>query len=116
MAILSGLISEQMPLNLIARRKDMIMESAAYGIIKQDGIVEGIEIGLQKGIQQGVEQGKKEGKKEGIEKGELIGKIQMAERFLKHPITPESVFIKQSIKKLKATLAQLETQLDEKLS
>jgi hypothetical protein len=45
MAILSGLISEDMPKELILRRKDIMIESVAYDIIKQDGISEGIQLG-----------------------------------------------------------------------
>lgn len=42
MAILSGLVSERLPTELINRRKDIMIESAAYDIIKQDGIQEGM--------------------------------------------------------------------------
>lgn len=41
MAILSGLVSENLPMELINRRKDIMIESAAYDIIKKDGIQEG---------------------------------------------------------------------------
>jgi len=41
MAILSGLVSENLPTELINRRKDIMIESAAYDIIKKDGIQEG---------------------------------------------------------------------------
>jgi hypothetical protein len=41
MAILSGIVSENLPVQLINRRKDIMIESAAYDIIKQDGIEEG---------------------------------------------------------------------------
>ena len=46
MAILSGLVSENLPAQLINRRKDMMIESAAYDIIKQDGIEEGMRKGM----------------------------------------------------------------------
>ena len=45
MAILSGLVSPDLPAKLIARRKDIMIESAAYDIIKQEGIQEGIRHG-----------------------------------------------------------------------
>jgi hypothetical protein len=51
MAILSGLISADMPARLIERRKDIMIESAAYDIIKKEGFVEGIEEGMEKGIE-----------------------------------------------------------------
>jgi predicted transposase YdaD len=41
MAILSGLVSADMPAKLVSGRKDIMMESAAYDIIKREGVVEG---------------------------------------------------------------------------
>ena len=41
MAILSGLVSPELPARLIARRKDIMIESAAYDIIKKEGYAEG---------------------------------------------------------------------------
>ncbi|MDQ7031494.1 MAG: hypothetical protein Q9M37_02080 [Desulfonauticus sp.] len=38
-----------------------MIESAAYEIIKQEGIKEGIQQGLEKGIQQGMERGLQQG-------------------------------------------------------
>ena len=49
MAILSGLVSETPPVQFTNGRKDMMIESAAYDIIKQDGIDEGLEKGIKKG-------------------------------------------------------------------
>jgi len=46
MAILSGLVSDKMPVELISRRKDIMIESVAYDIIKQDGIKEGVQQGI----------------------------------------------------------------------
>lgn len=42
MAILSGLVSDKIPTELISRRKDIMIESAAYEIIRQDGIRDGL--------------------------------------------------------------------------
>ena len=39
MAILSGIVSKDLPIQLINRRKDIMIESAAYDIIKQDGML-----------------------------------------------------------------------------
>ena len=47
MAILSGLLSNDMPSRLISRRKDIMIESAAYDIIKQDGILEGRSLAVK---------------------------------------------------------------------
>ncbi|MFP4032810.1 MAG: hypothetical protein ACLFTV_14705, partial [Desulfococcaceae bacterium] len=41
MAILSGLVSPDMPAKLVSRRKDIMVESAAYDIIKREGVAEG---------------------------------------------------------------------------
>ncbi|PIP46099.1 MAG: hypothetical protein COZ70_13630 [Deltaproteobacteria bacterium CG_4_8_14_3_um_filter_51_11] len=50
MALLSGLIAGDLPKRLLERRRDIIMESVAYEIIKN----EGIQYGIQQGIQQGM--------------------------------------------------------------
>lgn len=54
LAILSGIVSNDLPVQLINRRKDIMIESAAYDIIKQDGIQEGIQQGIQQGINEGM--------------------------------------------------------------
>ena len=61
MAILSGIVSQDLPHQLIARRKDIMIESAAYDIIKQEGVHEGIQQGIQQGIEQGIQQGMQQG-------------------------------------------------------
>lgn len=50
MAILSGLVSDSMPEGLISRRKDIMIESAAYDIIKKDGMQQGMQQGLSEGL------------------------------------------------------------------
>ena len=52
-------------MELIKRKRDIMIESAAYGIIKREGFEEGI----QQGIQQGIERGKLEGILEAIKFG-----------------------------------------------
>ena len=54
MAILGGLISRDIPLKLIQKRRDIMIQSAAYDIIKQEGYEEGKEYGFQQGVQQGI--------------------------------------------------------------
>ncbi len=54
MAILSGIVSDNLPAKLINRRKDIMIESAAYDIIKKDGIQEGMQKGIQEGMQKGM--------------------------------------------------------------
>ena len=46
MAILSGLVSKELPRMLLGRRRDIMIESAAYDLIKEDGIKEGIQQGM----------------------------------------------------------------------
>jgi hypothetical protein len=41
MAILSGLVSSRLPRVLLSRRRDIMIESAAYDLIKQEGKQEG---------------------------------------------------------------------------
>jgi len=50
MAILSGLVSWDAPAKLIARRRDIMIESAAYDIIKNEGVQEGLEKGVRQGL------------------------------------------------------------------
>lgn len=54
MAILSGLISDSMPVELIKRRRDIMIESAAYDIIKQEGRLEGFQDGEKQGLRKGL--------------------------------------------------------------
>lgn len=69
MAILGGLISKDIPIKLIKRRRDLMIESAAYEIIKKEGYEEGIKQGIQQGLQQGIRQGIREGLLKAIELG-----------------------------------------------
>ncbi len=57
MAILGGLVSRNWPMEIIKRRRDIMIESAAYDIIKQEGYEEGIKAGIQQGIEKGIQQG-----------------------------------------------------------
>ncbi|MFP4422122.1 MAG: hypothetical protein ACLFRG_16395 [Desulfococcaceae bacterium] len=50
MAILSGLVSKDLPAMLIARRRDIMIESAAYDIIKEEGIREGKTTGIRESL------------------------------------------------------------------
>ena len=47
-------IQVDLPLEIIRRRRDIMIESAAYNIIKQEGIEEGIEQGIEKGIDRAI--------------------------------------------------------------
>jgi len=67
------------------------------------GRIEGRTEGFEKGIEKGIEKG--------VEKGEIIGKIHLAQRLLKHPITPKKKLLAQSPKELRAILKKLEAEL-----
>ena len=54
MAILSGLVSKKLPKLLVSKRRDIMIESAAYDIIKEEGLREGREEGLREGLQEGI--------------------------------------------------------------
>ncbi|MBC7359662.1 MAG: hypothetical protein H5U10_14110 [Desulfacinum sp.] len=53
MALLSGLLDKDLPRKLLERRRDIMMESYAYELIKKEGYEEGLRSGVQQGIQQG---------------------------------------------------------------
>lgn len=61
MAILAGLVSDTLPAQLIARRRDVMKESAAYNIIKEDGFQEGRQVGREEGREEGRQIGRREG-------------------------------------------------------
>lgn len=57
MAILSGIVSKELPLYLLSRRRDIMIESAGYDLIKNEGFREGKQEGMLQGIQVGREEG-----------------------------------------------------------
>jgi predicted transposase YdaD len=61
MTIFSGLVSEKLPHVLLSKRRDIMIESAAYDIIKQEGLQEGLQQGMQRGLRQGMIQEAQEG-------------------------------------------------------
>ena len=50
MALLSGLVSKDLPRRLLSRRRDIMMESVAYEMIKKEGYEEGMQQGMQQGM------------------------------------------------------------------
>jgi hypothetical protein len=50
MTILSGLVSPDLPVKLLNRRRDIMIESAAYDLIKTEGIQQGIQQGIHNSI------------------------------------------------------------------
>jgi len=70
-----------------------------------------IQMGRIEGRMEGRTEGHMEGRMEGIEKGKIIGKIHLAQRLMKRPITPEKKLLAQSPKELRAILKKLEIEL-----
>ena len=77
----------------------------------QMGMEKGFIDGIEKGILKGIEKGRIEGLEKGIEKGKVIGKIHLAQRFLKRRVTSEKKLRDQSLKELRAILKQLEAEM-----
>lgn len=50
LAVFSGLISRDLPKLLLERRKDIMIESAAYELIRNEGFADGIQQGMQQGM------------------------------------------------------------------
>jgi len=61
MALLSGLVSTDLPQKLLSKRKDIMRESAAYELIKKEGFEEGLQEGMERGLRQGMERGLRQG-------------------------------------------------------
>lgn len=50
LALLSGIVSKELVQRMLERRRDIMIESAAYELIKQEGIEEGMQKGLKEGL------------------------------------------------------------------
>jgi predicted transposase YdaD len=61
MTLLGGLVDEELPKKLLEMRRDIMRESIAYDLIKEEGLKEGLQQGLEKGLQQGLEKGLQQG-------------------------------------------------------
>ena len=75
LSIFTGLKDKKLTKNLISRRRDIMIESAAYEIIKKEG--------KEEGLQEGIQKGKLEGRFE--------GKLETARNFLGNGVTLEIV-------------------------
>jgi hypothetical protein len=73
LAILTGLKDREKARKLIERRRDIMIESAAYEIIKQEGFKEGYDKGILKGREEGLREGILKGIREGLLKGIELG-------------------------------------------
>ena len=62
-------------------------------------------------IQQGMERGMERGLERGLKKGQMIGQIQLIQRLLKIPQTPDESLAQRPIEELKTMLTDLEAKL-----
>jgi len=69
MTLLAGLVSEDLALRLLNRRRDLMMQSIGYELIKREGLEEGYKQGFQEGREAGREEGYREGVLEAIALG-----------------------------------------------
>ena len=67
LAIFTGLKDKEKARKLIEKRRDIMIESAAYEIIKQEGFEEGYNKGLLKGKEEGIREGLLKGIEIGLE-------------------------------------------------
>ncbi len=69
MTLMAGLVSKDLARHLLKRRRDLMIQSFGYELIKQEGLEEGLKEGLEKGLKEGFKQGFQEGLEEGLSKG-----------------------------------------------
>ena len=69
MAILAGLVSRELTRQLVSRRRDLMIQSYFYELVKEEGLLEGRQEGLLEGRQEGLQEGRQEGLLEGRQEG-----------------------------------------------
>ncbi len=73
LAIMSGLVSRELATALLNKRRDIMITSYTYELIKQEGLQEGLERGLREGLERGLQEGLERGLQEGLERGRQEG-------------------------------------------
>ena len=105
LAILTGLKDRAKAWKLIDRRRNIMIESAAYEIIKQEGFKKGYNKGLLKGREEGLREGLLKGREEGIKeallKGIREGLLKWIELGLEVRFGAEGFALYPEIKKIK---------------
>jgi len=66
MTIFAGLTNTQLVRQLVERRRDLMIQSYAYEIIKKEGFDEGMQQGSQQGFQRGMQHGQLERAKKAV--------------------------------------------------
>ncbi len=70
-----------------------------------------IDLGMERGMEKGMQKGMEKGMQKGMEKGQLIGQIQLIQRLLKRPQTPNESLALLDVEELETMLANLEADL-----
>jgi predicted transposase YdaD len=110
MAIFAGLRSREMAMELVRRRRDIMIQSAAYEIIKEEGIREGIKQGIQQGLQQGLQEGLREAiesllkVKFGVEGTKLMEKLNEDASIQKLRAVKSAIEVAKSIREVEQML------------
>ncbi len=76
MTLMAGLVSTDLARHLLNRRRDLMIQSFGYELIKQEGLEEGLEKGLKEGFKQGFQEGLTRGREEGREQGYREGVLE----------------------------------------
>ncbi|NOX62707.1 MAG: hypothetical protein GXP42_12290 [Chloroflexi bacterium] len=66
MTLLAGLVSGRLAQEMLNRRRDIMMESIGYELIKKEGWEEGFEKGRAEGREEGMEEGLEKGLRQGL--------------------------------------------------
>ncbi len=114
LTIFAGLKSRELVLELIKRRRDIMIESVAYEIIKKEGYEEGLKAGIQQGIQQGLLEEAREmviealEEKFGVISAKLIARIRaISEREILRSLLRTAIKV-QSLEEFKKVLEKVE--------
>lgn len=66
---------------------------------------------LQEAREDGREEGRQEGRQEGVQQGELIGRLQVCQRFLRRHVTPRDELERLSLEELRQRVDALEAEM-----
>ncbi len=80
MTLMAGLVSKDLARHLLTRRRDLMIQSFGYELIKQEGLEEGLKEGFKQGFQEGLEEGLSKGMERGRVEGRAEGLIEGLER------------------------------------
>lgn len=89
MAIFAGFKNRDLAMQIVRRRRDIMMESPTFDILKELLGKESLEQGIQQGIQQGMQQGMQKGLQQGLEQGLRKSLLDVLE--FKFEVIPEKL-------------------------